>query len=83
MPVWSYIRSNKGFIENIKKANIPTGYKIISFDVKPLSTNVPLDRTINIILKRSYVDNKLRISISKKWNESTVVIVYKKGAVQL
>ena len=38
---------------------------MVSFDVKSLFTNIPLDRTINIILKRIYDDNELRISISK------------------
>ena len=38
---------------------------MVSFDVKSFITNVPLDRTINIILKRIYDDNELRISISR------------------
>ena len=57
------IRSTKDFIQIIKRENIPTGYKMVSFDVKSLFTNVPLDRTINIILKRIYHDNELRILI--------------------
>ena len=57
------VRSIKDFIQNIKRENIPTGYKMVSFDVKSLFTNVPLDRTINIILKRIYDDNELRIPI--------------------
>ena len=59
--------------------NIPTGYKMASFDVKSLFANVPLDRTINIILKQIYDDNELRIWISR--NEMlllAVVTVYKK-----
>ena len=38
---------------------------MVSFDVKSFITNVPLDRTIDIILKRIYDDNELRISISR------------------
>ena len=38
------------------------GYKMVSFDVKSLFTNVPPDRTINIILKRIYEDAKLQTS---------------------
>ena len=38
---------------------------MVSFDVKSLFTNVPLDRIINILLKRIYDDNELRISISR------------------
>ena len=57
------VRSTKDFIQNIKRENIPTSYKMVSFDVKSLFTDVPLDRTINIILKRIYDDNELIISI--------------------
>ena len=59
------VRSTKGFIQNIKQDSITTGYNIVSFDVKSLLTNVPLDRTINVILKRIYDDNELRISVSR------------------
>ena len=59
------VRSTKNFIQNIKQESITTGYKMVSFDVKSFITNVPLDRTINIILKRIYDDNELRISISR------------------
>ena len=41
------VRSTKDFNQNIKKENIPTGYKMVSFNVKSLFTNVPLDQTIN------------------------------------
>ena len=45
---------------------VPTGHSLISFDVKSLFRNVPLDYTINIILRRIYDDNKLYTNISKK-----------------
>ena len=61
------IRSTKRFIQNIKQDNIPTGYKMVSFDLKSLFTNLPLDPTINIILKEIYGDNELRILISKNY----------------
>ena len=51
------IRSTRDFIQNIKRKNIPSGYKIVSFDVKSLFTKVPLDQTINIILKQIYIDS--------------------------
>ena len=59
------IESTKDFIQNKKRENVPTGYKIVYSDVKSLFTTVPLDRTINIILKPNYDDNELRISISR------------------
>ena len=45
---------------------VPTGHSLISFDVKSLFRNVPLDYTINIILRRIYDDNELYTNISKK-----------------
>lgn len=35
--------STKNFIQNIKKENIPTGYKMVSFDVKSCFTNIIVD----------------------------------------
>ena len=37
------ITSTKDFIRQIKKKPIPVGYEMVSFDVKSLFTNVPLD----------------------------------------
>ena len=45
------LRSTKDFIQNVGRENIPIAYKMVSFDVKSLFINIPLDRTINIILK--------------------------------
>ena len=72
------IRSTKDFIQNIKWENIITGYKIVSFDVNSLFTNVPLDQTINIILKRIYDDNELRISISRNEMKELLLLCTKK-----
>ena len=41
-------KNTKNFVDNIKKENIQKDYKMVSFDVKSLFTNVPLDRTITI-----------------------------------
>lgn len=41
-------------IKSIKNIKIPTGYKMVSFDVKNLFANVSLDKTIKIILKKAY-----------------------------
>ena len=57
---------------------MPTGYKMVSFDVKSLFTNVPLDRTINIILKRIYDDIELRISISRNVTKEFLLLCMKK-----
>ena len=46
------LNSTKDFINKVKDIRIPDGYTMVSFDVVNLFTNVPLDRTIEIILKK-------------------------------
>ena len=41
------------------------GYKFISFDVTSLFTNVPLDFTVDIILKRVFTDKLISTTLSK------------------
>ena len=38
---------------------------MVLFDVKSLFTNVPLNRTIDIILKRIYEKNEIATSVTK------------------
>ena len=45
---------------------VPDGYKMMSFDVKSLFTNVSLEKTIEITLKRIYERKEINTSISKK-----------------
>ena len=59
------IKSTKYFIRQIKKGPIPAGYEMVSFDMKSLFTNVPLDRTIDIILKRIYDHKELETPITR------------------
>ena len=47
------------FLTNIKKENMQNGDKMVSFDFKSLFTNIPLDQTINIILKSIYDKTQL------------------------
>ena len=60
------VDNNVEFINNIKSEKVPTGHSFISFHVKSLFTNVPLNCTINIILRSIYDDNELYTNISKK-----------------
>ena len=53
------------FISGLKKERIPTKYKTISFDVKSLFTNVSLDDTISIILRKIYDEGKIETNIPK------------------
>ena len=43
------ILNTRAFVNQVKGQRIPDGYKMISFDVKNLFTNIPLNETINII----------------------------------
>ena len=45
------INSTKQFVNHIRKQKVPDGYQMVSFDVTSLFTNVPLDETIEIILR--------------------------------
>ena len=44
------VSSTKEFISKIRNITPPEGYQMISFDVVSLFTNVPLEKTIDIIL---------------------------------
>ena len=50
----------------MKTISIPLDHKLILFDVKALFTNVPLDFTIDLILKCIYEDNEIQKNIKKK-----------------
>ena len=41
----------------------PDGYQMISFDVVSLFTNVPLDKTIDIIIKKVYKEKRIKTKI--------------------
>ena len=69
------ISSNiKEFIEDLKQQKLSLERKMVSFDVKLFFTNVPLIRTIDIILKRIYEKNEIVTSIAKM-NEGDAKIV--------
>mgnify|MGYP002804035518 FL=1 len=42
------------------------GYRFVSFDVESLFTNVPLKRTISIVLKRVFEDKLINTTLSKR-----------------
>ena len=60
------IKNSYEFVKSIKNTKIPNGYKMISFDVKNLFTNVPLDKTIKIILIKIYQEKMLDTNIPQK-----------------
>ena len=60
------VKNTKAFIQEFKKMLPIDDYKLISFDVTSLFTNVPLDYTISIILKHIYAQRELGTKISRK-----------------
>ena len=60
------VSSSKEFTETIKLKYIPDNHKLVSFDVKSLFLNVPLDSTINIILNHIYDKKELTTNIYHK-----------------
>ena len=48
------MKNTKEFIEQFKNINTLENSKLVSFDVSLLFTNVPLDYTIDVILRRIY-----------------------------
>ena len=60
------VKSMSNFITHIKGQNIPNNFKLISFDLTLLFTNVPLDFTTDVILKRIYDENEVNTNIPKQ-----------------
>ena len=70
-----YTGSNSNKLVNvIKQQVIPSGYKPVSFDVKSLFTNVPLDRKIDIILKRIYDKYEITTNIGRKEIKDLIIL---------
>ena len=59
------VANNTEFINHVKRMNIPKDHSFISFDVKSLFTYVPLDFTINVILRRIYNENEIHTNIKR------------------
>ena len=53
-------------IKAIPNHLLEDGYRFVSFDVKSLFTNVPLDKTIKIVLERVYKDNIISTTLKKR-----------------
>ena len=53
-------------INNLPSKLFDDGYKFVSFDVKSLFTNVPLKKTVNIILNRIYKSKLVSTTLTKR-----------------
>jgi hypothetical protein len=60
------IENTKDFVTRIKKMKVPEGYKMISFDVVSLFTNVPIKETVEIILRKVYKEKLVKTKIKKE-----------------
>ena len=60
------IQNTKEFVDKVRKMKVPRGYKMISFDVVSLFTNVPLERTIEIILRKVYDEKRIKTKIKRE-----------------
>ena len=67
-------------IQNISLTLFEQGYVFVSFDVVSLFSNVPLDRTIKTILKRSYEDKLITTTLKKRTMKKLITDVCKKSA---
>ena len=61
---WNYNLNTEMFIMEIME-KIPDGHKMVSFDIISPFTRVPLDETIEIILKKAYIEKKIKTYIMK------------------
>ena len=53
-------------MEIIKHKKVTKAFQMVSFDVKSLFTNVPLETTVDIIFRRIYTNHELTTLLTKK-----------------
>ena len=71
------VESSNKFVNVIKQQVIPSSCKLVSFDVKSLFTNVPIDSTIDIILKRIYDKHEITTNIGRKEMKDLITLCTK------
>ena len=60
----------------IKRETIFDGYKIVSFGIKPLFTNVPLEKTISITFEGTYDRTEINIQITRHEMKDVLTIMH-------
>ena len=71
------LKKYKRFPDKVKAKGVPSCYRIVSFVVKSIFTNVPLDRTIDIILRRIYDKHELQTSIRRSKIKELLILCTK------
>ena len=59
------VQNTKDFVKFIKPQKIPSNHQLISFNVVSLFTSVPIDATIDIIIRRIYESKEIDTTITK------------------
>ena len=77
------VSSSKEFMTTIKNVQVPSGYHMVSFDVKSLFTNVPLKYTIGLVLEQIYNKGELVTNITRSERKENVVVMHEKCSFQL
>ena len=72
------MKNTKAFIQEFKNTLPPDNYKLVSFGVASLLTNVPLDYTISIILKQIYDRRELETKTLRKEMKYILLLCTKK-----
>ena len=70
-------------INNIPKDFLEPNHKFISLDVESLFTNVPISKTINIILKRIYDDKLISANLRKRTLKKLILDTCTKSAFNI
>ena len=60
------INSTKEFIMHTKNLKIEENQEMVSFDVSNLFTNVPLDFTIDLVLKKVYGEKMIQTKLKRE-----------------
>ena len=63
----------------IKNAQVPSGYHMVSFVVKSLFTNVPLEYTIGLVLERIYNKGELVTNTTRSEMKEMLLLSTKNG----
>jgi hypothetical protein len=73
------VTSTEDFINRIKLMKPRSNQKMISFDVVSLFTNVPLEKTIDIILRKVYRDKLIQTKIKREDLKNLLYLCTKEG----
>ena len=71
------VESSKDFLSKIKNKHMEPDELMVSFDVTSLFTNVPLDYTIDLILKKIYRDNLITTNLKEAQLKELLVLCTK------